>query len=247
MNQPCEPVLAIRDLGRLRYAPAFEVQQQTHEAVKQRQAPPTLLLVEHEPVITVSQRRSAPDHIVADRETLERLGIEVQPTNRGGDITYHGPGQLVAYPILRLDDLRMNLGRYVRWLEQILIDTLEHFGIRGVRDPAATGVWIERNRWRAADAVPADQPPAPEAKIAAIGVRVSRHVTLHGVALNVSTDLMHFRTIVPCGLVGRPVISMRRLLGDDCPSMPTVKEVLADVMHERMRQATDAAQVADGD
>ncbi len=207
------------------YAPAFDLQRQVHAEVVARQRPMTVLIVEHEPVITISRRRAAAEHLVADQATLARLGIEVQSTDRGGDVTYHGPGQVVAYPILRLSALGMNLGRYIRWLEQVIIETLDQFGVAGLRDPSATGVWVDPDRPR-----PADQPSRPVAKVAAIGVRVSRNVSLHGLALNVCTDLSHFDTIVPCGLTGRSVTSLERLLATAAPPPSQVAAALTDIM-----------------
>jgi len=178
-----------------------------------------LIFVEHDPVITVSQRREAPSHLLATSEALAKLGIDVQPTDRGGDVTYHGPGQVVAYPILRLADCGLNVGGYMRFLEQVVIDTLAVFNITAYRDPANTGVWVRSGL------VTSDT----GSKICAIGVRVKRNVTLHGLALNVTTDLSHFETIIPCGLAGRSVVSVKSLLGSKAPSIPQVKTTLRDV------------------
>jgi lipoate-protein ligase B len=168
-----------------------------------------VLLVEHDPaVITVSRRRGARDHLVADAGQLQAAGVEVAETDRGGDITYHGPGQLVAYPILDLNVLGLRLHGYMRFLEQAVIDTLAGFKIEGRRDPSATGVWVN------------------ESKICALGVRVARWVSMHGLALNVTTNLEHFDLIVPCGLTGRTVTSMKRELGDACPGQDAVKQAL---------------------
>jgi lipoyl(octanoyl) transferase len=202
------PALAVRDLGRLAYAAALAVQQQTHEAVLSGHNPPTLLLVEHDPVITVSQRQGAGQHLLASPQRLAELGIALETTDRGGDITYHGPGQLVAYPIVRLADLGLNVGRYMRLLEQVVIDTVGAWGIEGRRIEGRTGVWVG------------------PAKLCAMGVRVRRNVSLHGLALNVSTDLAHFQTIVPCGLADATVTSLQRLLGPRCPDMDQVKAAL---------------------
>ena len=129
---------------------------------------------------------------MAGEEILAKSGIDYEPTDRGGDLTYHGPGQIVAYPILDLREWKRDVGAYLRALEQVIIDTLEDFGVRGGRLEGSTGVWVEG------------------AKVAAIGVHISRWVTSHGLAVNVDTDLDYFRYIVPCGLT-KPVTSMRRL------------------------------------
>ncbi len=236
----------------MHYAQALEVQRQTHEAVLAGQLPGTLLLVEHEPVITVSQRKTATANLLADSATLHRMGIEVQPTDRGGDITYHGPGQLVAYPILRLADHRLNLGRYMRMLEEVVIDTVATWGVQATRVEGCTGVWVSGRGsgvWGLGsgdqgNAVLSCQTPNPSpqtlSKLCALGVRVRRNVTMHGLALNVTTDLSHFQTIVPCGLVGKGVTSLRQILGADCPTMDDVKAALVE-MFDRRLCATEAS------
>lgn len=192
------------DLGRLPYAAAFDRQRAEHERVvlaRERGEPVvgTLLLVEHDPpVITISRRPEARANLLATAELLARHGVEIAETDRGGDITYHGPGQLVAYPILDLNTLGLNLHAYMRLLEQAVIDACAAMSIHTMRDPGATGVWT------------AGTDRAPRAKIAALGVRVRRWVAMHGLALNVTTNLDHFNLIVPCGLVGRPVTSLAR-------------------------------------
>lgn len=196
------------------------VQLEHHQQVLAARDAPTgqvgrLLLVEHEPVITVSRRPTATDNLSATPEMLAAAGVAVEPTDRGGDITYHGPGQLVAYPILDLNRLGLNLHAYMRLLEQVVIDTVAAFGVVGDRDESATGVWVA-------------QPDANAAKIAAMGVRVRRWITMHGLALNVATNLDHFDLIVPCGLAGRSVTSLQRELGDAAPTMDQVKAKLVD-------------------
>jgi lipoyl(octanoyl) transferase len=208
---PGRGTLDVRWLGRLAYAPAFALQQaQLEHQLALRDQPATvdgsrtigtLLLVEHDPVITISNRAGAADHLLASREHLHQLGIDVQPTDRGGDITYHGPGQLVAYPIVDLNLLGLRLHEYMRALESAVIDTCAHFGVPAQRDPGATGVWVPGAMG------------APSAKVAAMGVRVRRWITLHGLAINVTTNLRHFDLIVPCGLVGRPVTSLHAQTG----------------------------------
>jgi lipoyl(octanoyl) transferase len=227
-----DTVLSVRDLGRVGYDEAFALQQRLQQAVIEGRTAATgpaahLLLLEHDPpVITVSRRRGARRHLTATGGELAAAGVDVVETNRGGDITYHGPGQLVVYAMLDLNVLGVRLHGYMRLLESIVIDLLADFGIEGRRDQEATGVWVTDPARRAATA-----------KICAMGVRVSRWVTMHGLALNVDPCLEHFDLIVPCGLAGRPVTSMREVLGDACPSM----EVVKDRMGRGFRAATGSA------
>jgi len=211
---------AVRDLGRMAYGPAWDEQKRLHADVLAGTGEEAILLVEHEPVVTIGRHPGAAEHLTAAPELLERMGVEVCQTNRGGDITYHGPGQIVAYPIIRLQDRKLNLRRYVKLLEQAIIDTLAAFGIEAERDPEAIGVWVSG---------PAGLDGTRQAaKIAAIGVRAQRWVTMHGLALNVDPNLEHFKLIVPCGLTGRPVTSMRQQLGEACPAMDRVKATLTE-------------------
>jgi lipoyl(octanoyl) transferase len=181
----------VRDLGRMEYGAALEVQRQFVEARKQGRVPDQLLLVEHPHVITLG-RNGHMENLLANEYTLARAGIAFYPTDRGGDVTYHGPGQLVGYPILDLREWRRDVGAYVRGVEQALIDTLADYGIAAGRISKLTGVWVD------------------DRKIAAIGIHLSRWVTSHGFALNVHTDLSYFQYIVPCGLT-KPVASMAQL------------------------------------
>lgn len=184
-------VCHVRDLGRVRYSEAFALQQDLVARRKADEIADQLLFVEHPHVVTLG-RSAHSENILASPELLERAGIELQETDRGGDVTYHGPGQAVGYPIMDLRKWKRDVVAYVRALEQVLIDALCEFGIASTRVQGATGVWT------------------PEGKIAAIGVHISRWVTSHGFALNVDTDLDYFRYIVPCGLT-KPVTSMRAL------------------------------------
>ena len=181
----------VRQLGRVHYGAALELQQRLVAERKQGAIGDQLLLLEHEHVVTLG-RNGHMDNVLASDEALARAGISFYPTDRGGDVTYHGPGQLVGYPILDLRDWKRDVGAYVRGVEQAIIDTLAEFGIEAGRIPKLTGVWVEGR------------------KIAAIGVHISRWVTSHGFALNVSTDLSYFQYIVPCGLT-KPVTSMAQL------------------------------------
>ena len=217
------------DLGCSRYADAYAEQtRHLEEVIAARDVatqPGRILLVEHNPVITISRRAGAAAHLLATPELLARAGVELAETDRGGDITYHGPGQLVVYPILDLNALNLGLHDYMRLLEDAVISACARFGVPTRRDPAATGVWTDRNG-------------APHAKIAAMGVRVRRWVSMHGLALNVATNLEHFNLIVPCGLHGRPVTSLQRELGDRCPTMDQVRRMLVE---ELLAAIDDAA------
>ncbi len=181
----------LRDLGSMRYADAFALQQRFVERRKRGEIPDQLLIVEHPHVVTMG-RTSHDENLLCAPELLDRAGIELHRTDRGGDVTYHGPGQIVGYPIVDLREWKRDVMAYVRALEQVLIDALSEFGIAAGREAGCTGVWTERG------------------KIAAIGVHISRWVTSHGFALNVDTDLSYFRYIVPCGLT-KPVTSMQAL------------------------------------
>lgn len=179
------------ELGRVSYERALELQAGLVAQRKLGCASDHLLLLEHPHVITLG-RNGRLSNLLASREVLERSGVTFHDTDRGGDITYHGPGQLVGYPILDLRKWKRDVLAYVRAIEQVLIDTVAEFGIGARRVPGCTGVWVDG------------------AKIAAIGVHLSRWVTSHGFALNVNTDLSYFQYIVPCGLT-KPVTSMAQL------------------------------------
>lgn len=181
----------VRELGRAGYAEAFELQRELVERRKRGEIPDQLLFVDHPHVITMG-RNGREENLLAPREVLERAGVEFHETNRGGDVTYHGPGQIVGYPIFDLREWKRDVVAYVRALEQVIIDAIAAFGVHGGREPGATGVWVAG------------------AKVAAIGVHISRWITSHGFALNVTTDLNYFRYIVPCGLT-KPVTSLAAL------------------------------------
>ena len=168
----------------------------------------------------MTKRPEAKEHLIATEDQLLKAGVTTCDTDRGGDITYHGVGQLVGYPICDLNALSLRIHSYMRFLESVLIDVLGEFGIQAHRDKCATGVWVG------------------DAKICALGVRVSRWVSMHGFALNVDPNMQHFDLIVPCGLAGRKVTSMRILLGDTCPSMVEVKETISTIFSNSIsRQA----------
>ena len=212
------------DVGRMGYVPACELQLGIHEEVRQGVRRPTVILVEHDPVITISRRPGSEKHLLASSAYLAELGIDVQPTDRGGDITYHGPGQLVAYPILPLQRLGLNIHSYMRWMEEVVIETVRVWGITAYRHSANTGVWTTLSG------------QSRPAKLCAMGIRVKRHVSLHGLALNVTTNLAHFQTIVPCGLSAYSVTSLQQILqagAGRCPLMQEVKARLIEAMGER--------------
>jgi lipoyl(octanoyl) transferase len=205
--------LRVLDAGLVPYRDGLELQAGLVARRRADEVPDTLVLLQHPHVITIGSA-SDPAHVLADGGERKRLGVELFETGRGGDVTYHGPGQLVGYPILDLKPDRKDLHAYLRDLEEVLIRVVAAFGVEATRSPGATGVWT------------------PAGKIAAIGVRVSSGwITSHGVALNVDTDLSYFDTIVPCGIPDRDVTSLARELGASPP--------LADVSSEMIRCFAD--------
>lgn len=180
--------------GRVGYAEALARQRAAAEALREGRGPETLFLLTHPPVVTMG-RRATEDHVLFSREELAARGVEVVESDRGGDVTFHGPGQIVGYPILDLRRRGLGAHTYLRFLEERLIEVLAGYGVDAFRDPAHTGVWTKSG------------------KIAAMGIRVSAGVSLHGFALNVNTDLAYFGLIVPCGIEGRAVASMQQVLG----------------------------------
>jgi lipoyl(octanoyl) transferase len=185
----------IHDLGRIPYQQALDFQVQLVNQRKQGEIGDQLLVIEHPHVITMG-RNGHHENVLATPDLLASAGIEFHHTNRGGDVTYHGPGQIIGYPILDLREWKRDVVAYVRAIEEVLIQAIGQFGVAGKRVPGATGVWV-------------DTPQGP-AKVAAIGVHISRWVTSHGFALNLDPDLSYFRYIVPCGLT-KPVTSLRAL------------------------------------
>jgi lipoyl(octanoyl) transferase len=205
-----------RRLGRIDYEAGLELQKQLVEERRAGRIGDTLLLLEHPPVITLGVKtRGKPTHVVATPEALDDAGVTVHETGRGGDVTYHGPGQLVGYPIFDLRPDRCDVHQYVRDLEEALIIAVRRFGVEGGRVKGLTGVWVG--------------PLGREEKLAAIGVRISRWITSHGFALNVSPELSHFDLIVPCGITDRGVTSLARLIGRDVP-MNDVEDAVVDGM-----------------
>ena len=190
----------VRRLGRVSYDDGLALQAQLVEQRRSEAIPDTLLLLEHPPIVTLGVKtRLGPKHIVASADELAEAGVTVHETGRGGDVTYHGPGQLVGYPILNLSPHRKDVHVYVRDLEEVLIRMAAAFWIDAKRVNGLTGVLVG--------------PEGHEEKLAAIGVRISRWITSHGFAVNVSTDLRHFDLIVPCGIADHGVTSLEKLLG----------------------------------
>jgi lipoyl(octanoyl) transferase len=204
------PAIPVYDLGRVPYREALAFQRRAVEMRARGEAPDVLYAVEHDPVLTVG-RSGRPENLRSSREDLRRRGVDLVPVERGGDVTYHGPGQIVGYPIVSLAGLPggRDLHRYLRDLEQALIDCLGSFGLTAGRNPPFTGVWVG------------------EKKVAAIGVAVRHWVAFHGFALNVDPDLSHFDWIHPCGIRHLGVASIASLLGR-APSREAVLARLAD-------------------
>jgi lipoyl(octanoyl) transferase len=194
--QPAVRSLEVRRLGLLPYADGLALQRSLVDDRRAGTVGDLLLLVEHPHVLTLGVRGDGGrSHILAAPDALTTLGVEVQETGRGGDVTYHGPGQIVGYPIVDLKPDRCDVHRYVRDLEEVVIRTAGDYGIEAGRVEGLTGVWVGRE------------------KLAAIGVRIARWITSHGFALNVTTNLEFFNLIVPCGIEGCGVTSLERLLG----------------------------------
>jgi lipoyl(octanoyl) transferase len=196
------------DLGRIGYERAWELQKRIVAARRLALIPDVLLLCEHPHVITMG-RNGKSEHLLASETMLRARGVEFHATNRGGDITYHGPGQIVAYPILNLAEIRRDVGWYVRQLEEAMIRTTAEYGITAERREGRSGIWV--NVMDGGAAVVSEESTAEE-KLGAIGVHISRWVTSHGLAYNVSTDLSYFDLIVPCGIAGKRATSLSRLL-----------------------------------
>ena len=198
MPLPGPPPLEVRRLGRVPYAAGLELQARLVAERQAGRAPDTLLLLEHDPVFTLG-RNARRENVLLAEDLLRARGFEVFDTGRGGDVTYHGPGQIVGYPILDLAPDRRDVHRYVRDLEEVMIRVCRDYGVSGSRVAGLTGVWVG------------------EGKIGAIGVRIARWVTSHGFAFNVTTDLAPFDLIIPCGIQGRGVTSLARLLDRAVP------------------------------
>lgn len=217
------------DLDFLDYRAAWAKQEEIHAQVLAGEEE-AVLLVEHPPTITYGRRaEESARHLRATPAQLRNLHVEVVPSDRGGDITFHGPGQVVAYPIVRLADHGLSVGGYMKLLQLAVIDALAAFHLEGRPDASAPGVWC------------ADPSLGGElAKVCAFGVRVRRGITMHGLALNVEPDMSFYSLLVPCGL-DRPVTSVHRLLRDRAPSMEAVKSVLTHCLRARLSAACSPA------
>lgn len=202
----------VEQLGLVNYAEGLELQQARVASRKAGSIPDTLLLLEHPHVYTLG-RNAKRENLLFSTERLRQLHAEVFETDRGGDVTYHGPGQLVGYPVMDLKQHRRDLGWYMRSIEEVFIRVAAGFGIEAGRNPEATGVWVGND------------------KLVAMGVHVSRWVTSHGFAFNVNTDLRYFDWIIPCGLRGKGVTSLEKLLGRPVP-MSTICERVVPVFGE---------------
>src|SRR6267143_821027 len=214
------------DLGLIGYAEAYALQKRVVAARKADAIEDALLLCEHPPVITLG-RSGKRENLLASEHVLRQKGVEFQPSDRGGDITYHGPGQIVGYPILNLGAIRRDVMWYVRMLEEAMIRATAEFGITAERVAGKTGIWVRAG--------------STEEKLAAIGVRISRWVTSHGFAYNVSTDLRNFDLIVPCGIADRKATSLEKLLGRSAEQKevaPRIAKHLGEVLGLEMKEAT---------
>ena len=208
----------IVDVGLVGYAEAWELQKRLVAARKAGAIADVLLLCEHPHVITLG-RNGKREHLLASEQVLRQKGVEFHSSDRGGDITYHGPGQLVGYPILNLGAIRKDVVWYVRMLEELMIRVTAEFGITSERVAGKTGIWVRGTK-------NLNAPGVTEEKLGAIGVHISRWITSHGFAYNVSTDLRYFDLIVPCGITGRKATSLEKILERAVTRMETVQPVL---------------------
>ncbi len=221
--------ISVRDLGRMPYREALELQQRLQSELKEAKlsgtgGEETVLLVEHPHVYTLG-RHGKPENMLLSPERLSALGAELVSVGRGGDITYHGPGQLVVYPILDLERHGLGIKAYVDLLEESVIRTIAAFGIKGERVEGATGVWLDKGK-------------PGERKICAIGVACSRYVTMHGLALNVNTDLKMFSAINPCGFIDKGVASIAGELGREV-NLAQVKALWSETFLSLLKSSKD--------
>ena len=247
----------VQDLGIIKYNDAWAVQERAYGEVLAG-GEEKIFLVEHPAVITLGRRAGLEPHVLATPQRLGEMGVEVVHSDRGGEVTFHGPGQLVVYPIIRLSDHGLSVSGYVHALEEAIIAALGDFGIAAKKDCAGIGVWVslapssgiprEGGGGGSSESAVANHTPtlalprstgggdqiSAIAKICAIGVRIRRGVSLHGLALNVDTDLNFFNLIVPCGMADRPTTSVRRLLADAAPAMTAVKAAVVLRLTERL-------------
>jgi lipoyl(octanoyl) transferase len=226
------------DLGLLGYADAYALQRRIVAACKAGTVDDVLLLCEHPHVITQG-RNGKREHLLAGENVLRQKGVEFFETSRGGDITYHGPGQIVGYPILNLGAIRRDVVWYVRRLEEVMIRASADFGVAAHREPGRTGIWVATHK----NSRGAQSEEAISEKLGAIGVHISRWVTSHGFAYNVSTDLRFFDLIVPCGIADRKATSLEKLVSRriDCPEVAArLKAHFGEIFGLEMQTATHA-------
>jgi lipoyl(octanoyl) transferase len=213
--------LYVERMGRASYGPMLWLQEQRHAEVADGTGRQTLFLLEHDPVVTLG-KNSRDGNVLLPRDLLRARGVELFTTGRGGDVTFHGPGQIVGYPIVRLAEGEQDIKRFVWRLEEVLIRTVFDFGITASRVPGLRGIWVG------------------DEKIGAIGVRIARWATMHGFALNVSTDLDYFRLIVPCGIADKGVTSLAKLLGAAPPLRAVEDRLVFHAAAVLERQAIEA-------
>lgn len=225
-----QQIVRWKDLGLQRYKPVWDEQERLmqlatdikraefEQPAAERSTQHHLLLVEHPPVYTLGKSGHIENILISEAD-MAAQDIDYFKINRGGDITFHGPQQLVGYPILDLEKMYTDIGRYLRNLEEVIIKTIAHYGLKGERSAGETGVWLDPDK------------PGHERKICAMGVRCSRWITMHGWALNVNTDLRYFDNIIPCGIVGKQVTSIARELGHEV-SFEESKQVLLNKFAE---------------
>lgn len=207
------PPLAVEDWGRTEYAEALDRQLERVRQRREKAIPDTFAFTEHSPVYTYGVRKSAESHLLWDEDQLRERQIQIHKTRRGGDITFHGPGQIVGYPFVSLEGDRKDLHAYLRILEETVIQTLKSLGLPSGRREGMTGVWVDQR------------------KICAIGVGVKHWITYHGFALNVSTDLSYFDGIIPCGITDGTVTSLEKELGKEIDT-EGVKEILISSFYQ---------------
>jgi lipoyl(octanoyl) transferase len=186
------PIIQTIDLGRMDYRKAYAIQEQIHQACYENNLQDTILFQENDPIFTLG-RNSSKDHLLRSKEELKALGIDLEMVDRGGDITYHGPGQLVISPILHLKEYSISVHQYLRNLEETIIRLLRKYNINGQRIAGSSGVWVG------------------QAKIAAVGIAIQHGITRHGIAININPDLTHFSYIIPCGIRDKEVTSLKKL------------------------------------
>jgi lipoate-protein ligase B len=217
---PSAAIEVRRISGLTPYSEGITLQERTRADVERGNTPNTLLLIEHTPVITLG-RNADEKHLLQSRPAFEKMGIDVLEVDRGGDVTYHGPGQLVAYPIIDLVHWKKSVGWYLRQLEETLIRTLRQYDLKGERAEGMTGVWVGG------------------AKIAAVGIGVRNWITYHGISLNVDPNMDHFNLIVPCGIANKPVTSLRNIMVKETPDMASVMDRYSTAFTESFAEPID--------